>query len=57
MAGFHAILRPADTAREPMEIAPMAIRRALLLLAFARFVAGDIAKWSKVVKAGNIKVD
>jgi len=24
---------------------------------FARFVAGDIAKWSKVVKTGNIKVD
>ncbi len=24
---------------------------------FARFIAGDITKWSKVVKAGNIKVD
>ena len=24
---------------------------------FSRFIAADIAKWTKVVKAGNIKVD
>jgi tripartite-type tricarboxylate transporter receptor subunit TctC len=24
---------------------------------FARFVAADIAKWTKVVKAGNIRID
>ena len=24
---------------------------------FSRFIARDIAKWTKVVKAGNIKVD
>jgi len=24
---------------------------------FARFIAADIAKWTKVVKAGNIKID
>ena len=24
---------------------------------FSRFIAADIAKWTKVVKAGNIRID
>jgi len=71
MAGFHAILRPADVAQLNQAIARILkkpevqerLRNDGMEAAhntpeeFSRFIARDIAKWSKVVKTGNIKVD